>query len=100
MSPGRILLAAMTIAIMLATPAHAQFSLWPKPLPPAPVWGDYDEGHAWHDAAGGFNNRPDWALQHHAEWWGDYDNYRIWRPAAWWWKSDPAWTRAHHPEWW
>lgn len=94
MSSGRILLAAMTMALLIAAPARAQFNPWPQPLPSDPIWGDYDEGHAWHDAGWWSNNRPDWARAHHPEWWGDYDDDHIWQPAAWWRNNRPAWVRA------
>jgi hypothetical protein len=100
MSSVRILLVAMSMVLLFTVPARAQFNPWPQPLPAAPIWGDYDEGHAWHDAGWWSSNRPDWARAHHPEWWGDYNDDHIWQPAAWWWNNRPDWVRAHHPEWW
>jgi len=41
------------LALLLTTPAFAQFQQWPNTLPAAPAWGDYDPGHTWRDAHGG-----------------------------------------------
>ena len=60
-------------ALMIASPARAQYRPWPSPLPAAPNWGDYDNRHVFHDAGWWWQNQPDWARQNHPEWWGDFD---------------------------
>ena len=92
--------AAATVLLTLSAPAFARFARWPNPMPPAPAWGDYDQGHAWHDATWWSQNQPSWARTHHPEWWGDWDDDHVWHPAWWWWDTHPGWVRAHHPEWW
>ena len=52
MSGTKSLLATAVMMLALTVPALAQYGRWPSPLPPAPAWGDYDRGHAWHDAHG------------------------------------------------
>jgi hypothetical protein len=104
------LLAATTVTVllMLATPAFAQYKPWPTPFPAAPAWGDYDAGHVWHDAAWWWDSQLDWVKQHHPEWWGDFDDDHLWHPAGWWWQfrrdwvqqNHPDWARENHPNWW
>lgn len=91
--------ATAIMMLMLTATALAQFNSWPSPLPPAPVRGDYDHGHVWHDASWWWENQPDWVRANHPEWWGDY--YQgVWYPAGWWWQYQPQWVRVNHPEWW
>ncbi len=98
MSGIKCLLATAIMMLMLTAPALAQLNPWPSPLPPAPVWGDYDQGHVWHDASWWLENQPDWVRANHPEWWGDYDTDHVWHPAGWWWQNQPEWTRLNHPE--
>jgi len=55
---------AATVLLMLAVPAFAQYRPWATPLPPAPIWGDFDSGHTWHDAAWWWQSQPEWVKQH------------------------------------
>src|ERR1700719_322178 len=100
MSRLKLCLSSCGIILILAGTAFAQYRAWPDPIPPEPAWGDYDDGHVYHDAGWWWQNQPDWVRQNHPEWWGDFDDERAWRPAAWWWEHQPSWARAHHPEWW
>ena len=84
MSRGKILLGAAIMVLAMAAPAFAEFASWPNPFPPEPHWGDFDEGHTWHDAAWWWQNRATWVRAHHPEWWGDFYE-GVWYPAAWWW---------------
>src|SRR5580692_5262588 len=90
---------AATVLLMLATPAFAQYRPWPTSLPPAPIWGDFDSGHTWHDAAWWWQSQPEWVSEHHPEWWGDVDG-GVWYPAGWWWQQRRDWVLQNHPEWW
>ena len=70
-------LAAMAaVFIFFAGTASAQM------IDPRLGFGDYDEGHQWHDAGWWWQNHPDWVRQNHPTWWGDYDDGRVWRPAS------------------
>jgi hypothetical protein len=38
------------------------------PPPGTVVYGDYDDGHVWHDRYWWVANRHDWVHEHHPEW--------------------------------
>jgi hypothetical protein len=92
-------------------------------------FGEYDRGHAWHDAGWWHDRYPGWMYSHHPEWaveqrdWWFYDHqahpdwfwapfwesHPVWTWSApyggvyhdyWWWHQyHPDWMYAHHPEW-
>ena len=77
MSGIKSLAATAVMILLLTAPALAQYGPWPSPLPPAPVWGDYDQGHAWHNADWWWQSQPEWVRANHPEWWGDYDEDHV-----------------------
>lgn len=93
-------LAVITLGMTLfVTPAMAQMA---GPPPPPHGYGDYDQGHHWHDQSWWNEHNPGWVHQHHPEWAdnGDWDeHHHHWHDRGWWIKNHPKWAHEHHPHW-